>query len=46
MKISGHKTDSLERRYNVVNADEFDEARELLQNRREPHRPEIEVNIS
>ena len=33
-KISGHKTDSMERRYNIVDADDLNMARELLQNRR------------
>ncbi|HSR06230.1 MAG TPA: hypothetical protein VLM42_03695 [Bryobacteraceae bacterium] len=34
MKISGHKTDSMERRYNVVDVEDLSMARELLQNRR------------
>ena len=34
MKISGHKTDSMERGYNIVDADDLNMARELLQNRR------------
>lgn len=34
MKISGHKTDSMERRYNIVDADDLQIAKELLQKRR------------
>jgi len=34
MRISGHKTDSMERRYNIVDGDDLNMARELLQNRR------------
>jgi hypothetical protein len=33
MKISGHKTDSMERRYNIVDADDMSVAKELLENR-------------
>jgi integrase len=42
MKISGHKTDSMERRYNIVDGDDLNMARELLQNRRKaaPDGPE------
>ncbi len=34
MKISGHKTDNMERRYNIVDADDLSMARTLLENRR------------
>ena len=33
MKISGHKTDSMERRYNIVDAEDLSNARELLERR-------------
>jgi integrase len=33
MKISGHKTDSMERRYNIVDADDLSVAKELLEKR-------------
>jgi integrase len=33
MKISGHKTDSMERRYNITDADDINIARELMQKR-------------
>ena len=39
MKISGHKTDSMERRYNIVNAEDLSIAKELLDRRMK--RPEI-----
>jgi integrase len=34
MKISGHKTDSMERRYNIVDADDINIAKEFMQRRR------------
>jgi hypothetical protein len=33
MKISGHKTDSMERRYNIVDAEDMSIAKELLERR-------------
>ncbi len=33
MKISGHKTDSMERRYNIVDGDDLDVAREFMERR-------------
>jgi integrase len=33
MKISGHKTDSMERRYNIVDSEDLTNARELLERR-------------
>ena len=33
MKISGHKTDSLERRYNIVDADDLSIAKEFMERR-------------
>lgn len=34
MKISGHKTDSMERRYNIVDAEDLSIARELMERRK------------
>ena len=34
MKISGHRTDSMERRYNIVDADDIRSARELMEKRK------------
>ena len=31
MRISGHRTDSMERRYNIVDVDDFRSAKELMQ---------------
>jgi integrase len=36
MKISGHKTDSMERRYNIVDADDMNVAKALLEARMKP----------
>jgi integrase len=33
MKISGHKTDSMERRYNIIDNEDLTNARELLERR-------------
>jgi hypothetical protein len=33
MKISGHKTDSMERRYNIVDVDDIRIAKTLMQSR-------------
>jgi hypothetical protein len=33
MKISGHKTDSMERRYNIVDTEDLRIAKELLERR-------------
>jgi hypothetical protein len=33
MKISGHKTDSMDRRYNIVDADDLDIAKEFMERR-------------
>lgn len=41
MKISGHKTDSLERRYNIVDAEDLTNARELLE-----RRPTVVENVA
>jgi len=40
MKISGHRTDSMERRYNIVDAEDLSMAKELLGKRMKPSRPE------
>ncbi len=34
MRISGHRTDSMERRYNIVDIDDIQSAKELMQKRR------------
>jgi len=31
MRISGHRTDSMERRYNIVDVDDIKSAKELMQ---------------
>jgi integrase len=33
MKISGHKTDSMERRYNIADAEDLREAKRLMESR-------------
>ncbi len=33
MKISGHKTDSMERRYNIVDVDDLSNAKEFMERR-------------
>jgi len=33
MKISGHKTDAMERRYNIVDADDLSIAKEFMERR-------------
>jgi integrase len=34
MRITGHRTDSMERRYNIVDTDDIKSAKELMQRRR------------
>lgn len=34
IKISGHKTDSMERRYNIVDVEDLAQARELMEARK------------
>ena len=34
MRITGHRTDSMERRYNIVDIDDIKSAREMMQKRR------------
>jgi hypothetical protein len=36
MKISGHKTDSMERRHNIVDTDDLNIAREFVKRRMMP----------
>jgi integrase len=38
MKISGHRTDSMERRYNIVDAEDLRVAKEMLERRQTPRR--------
>jgi integrase len=38
MRISGHRTDSMERRYNIVDVDDIQTAKELMQRRRTERR--------
>lgn len=38
MKISGHRTDSMERRYNIVDVDDIKTAKALMERPREPER--------
>lgn len=41
MKISGHKTDSMERRYNIIDNEDLTNARELLERRSAAVVPEV-----
>ena len=34
MRITGHRTDSMERRYNIVDTDDIKSAKELMQRRK------------
>jgi len=36
MAISGHKTDSMERRYNIVDGEDLSIAKELMERRMKP----------
>lgn len=38
MRITGHRTDSMERRYNIVDVDDIRAAKELIQHERVPRR--------